>query len=303
VRGIARRDRSALVLPRTHHKQGRGHEAEALVEHGFFGSALKLAGLEPESLIWAANMLGRAVDQYERQTASLHLAEPVTALSLATDLGMGQPMESVLLAAVLGVRLASLFGVSDAELSGVCYVALLRFVGCNADAHVAAETFGDELVAREHFAEADYGRPTSVLATLLRHLGADQPPARRERILLTAFANMPRLYGTALAHCEVGQLLQPGLAGHPTQIVEQLLLDALLGANADLVDDPDEEVHQRIGDLPTAEPAEGGAQRGTQRRRVGPQLIGGLSRCSLAEPLDQSFPPCCPPYPSCKNRG
>src|SRR4030088_2166894 len=152
-------------------------------------------------------MLGSAVDQHQRQTASLRLAEPVAALSLATDLGMGQPMESVLLSAVLGVRLGSLFGVSDAELSEVYYLALLRFVGCNADAHVAAETFGDELVAREHFAQADFGRPTSVLATLMRHLGADQPPARRVLTLLTAFANMPRLYGTALAHCEVGQLL------------------------------------------------------------------------------------------------
>jgi HD-GYP domain-containing protein (c-di-GMP phosphodiesterase class II) len=152
-------------------------------------------------------MLGSAVDQHAQQTASLRLAEPVAALSLATDLGMGQPMESVLLSAVLGVRLASLFGVSDSELSEVYYVALLRFVGCNADAHVAAETFGDELVAREHFAQADFGRPTSVLATLMRHLGADQPPARRVLTLLTAFANMPRLYGTALAHCEVGQLL------------------------------------------------------------------------------------------------
>jgi hypothetical protein len=64
-------------------------------------------------------MLGRTVHQYERQTASLRLAEPVAALPLATVLGMGQPMESVLLSAVLGVRLASLFGVSDAELSEV----------------------------------------------------------------------------------------------------------------------------------------------------------------------------------------
>ena len=74
-------------------------------------------------------MLGSAVDQHQQQTASLRLAEPVGALSLATDLGMGQPMDSVLLSAVLGVRLASLFDVSDAELSEVYYVALLRFVG------------------------------------------------------------------------------------------------------------------------------------------------------------------------------
>ena len=116
-------------------------------------------------------------------------------------------MESVLLSTVLAIRLASTCNVDDDELSVVYYVALLRFVGCNADAHVAAETFGDELVARGYFAEADFGRPTSVFATLLRHLGASEPPLVRARMLVTAVTNMPRLYGTAVAHCEVGQLL------------------------------------------------------------------------------------------------
>src|SRR5262249_13917783 len=51
------------------------------------------------------------------------------------------------------------------------------------------------------------GRPTSVLATLARPLGASDPPLVRARMLVTALANMPRLYGTAVAHCEVGQLL------------------------------------------------------------------------------------------------
>ncbi len=139
--------------------------------------------------------------------AGLRLAELLGALSLATDLGMGQPMESVLLSTVLAIRLASTCNVDEDELSVVYYVALLRFVGCNADAHVAAETFGDELLARGHFAEADFGRPTSVFATLLRHLGASESPIVRARMLMTAFANMPRLYGTAVAHCEVGQLL------------------------------------------------------------------------------------------------
>jgi HD-GYP domain-containing protein (c-di-GMP phosphodiesterase class II) len=139
--------------------------------------------------------------------ARLRLAEPLAALSLATDLGMGQPMEWVLLSTVLAVRLASTFALDDADLAAVYYVALLRFVGCTADAHVAAETFGDELSARAHFAQADFGQPTSVIMTLARHLGAGQPPASRARTLLHALANMPRLYGTAVAHCEVGQLL------------------------------------------------------------------------------------------------
>jgi hypothetical protein len=59
---------------------------------------------------------------------SLRLAELTSALSLATDLSMGQPLEH-------GVRTAN-------------YVSLLRFAGCTAEAHLDAELFGDEIAAR-----------------------------------------------------------------------------------------------------------------------------------------------------------
>jgi hypothetical protein len=65
--------------------------------------------------------------------SDLRLAELIAALSLATDLGMGQPMEYALCSCVLAVRLGETLGFSESELRGTYYQALLRYIGCNAE--------------------------------------------------------------------------------------------------------------------------------------------------------------------------
>lgn len=57
----------------------------------------------------------------------------VAALSLATDMGTGQPLERGLRTCLLALRLGQIIGLSAEELQTVYYVALLRFVGCTAD--------------------------------------------------------------------------------------------------------------------------------------------------------------------------
>ena len=47
-------------------------------------------------------------------TSGVRLAELIAALSLATDLGTGQPMEHALRATVLAVHLGDALGLSDA---------------------------------------------------------------------------------------------------------------------------------------------------------------------------------------------
>ncbi len=49
----------------------------------------------------------------------IRLVELMTALSLATDLGMGQPMEHALCVCVLSVRLGEALGLSEDELRDV----------------------------------------------------------------------------------------------------------------------------------------------------------------------------------------
>ena len=62
------------------------------------------------------------------ELAGIRLAELMEALSTATDLGMGQPMEFALCACVLAVRLGDKCGYSQDALREIYYQALLRYI-------------------------------------------------------------------------------------------------------------------------------------------------------------------------------
>lgn len=111
------------------------------------------------------------------------VAELIAALSLGTDLGLGQPMEHVLRMCVLALGLGERFGLSESERSVVYYVALLAWVGCCADSFEQARWFGDDIAARADYYPTDlvgWGKARFVM----RHVGAGDSPARRARTAL-----------------------------------------------------------------------------------------------------------------------
>jgi hypothetical protein len=55
------------------------------------------------------------------------------------------------------------------------------------------------------------------------------------------------------------------LAAHALEVGDQLLLDLVLGVRADLVDDLDQQIDQRVGDLRRARPAQHREQRQPDR--------------------------------------
>ncbi|HYY79987.1 MAG TPA: HD domain-containing phosphohydrolase [Actinomycetes bacterium] len=147
---------------------------------------------------------------------ALRSVELLAALSLATDLGTGQPLEHALRTGVLAVRLGGLAGVPERELADAFHAALLHSVGCTADAHEAARLYGDDIAVRAAYATVDGGRPAEVVGFLLRQAGAGAPPLRRAALLAGALAEGPRRPRRALAaHCEVARRLAPrlGLGG------------------------------------------------------------------------------------------
>ncbi len=75
------------------------------------------------------------------------LAELTVALSLASDLGTGQPMEHGLRTCWLSLAAAEALGLDPATRSAVYYVALLRFIGCTSDASETAVLAGGDDVA------------------------------------------------------------------------------------------------------------------------------------------------------------
>ncbi len=71
---------------------------------------------------------------HQANTGGIHLAELLGVLSLATDLGMGQPMEHMLRQCLIALRLSDRLGLDESDRGVVYYTSLLAWVGCNVDA-------------------------------------------------------------------------------------------------------------------------------------------------------------------------
>ena len=135
----------------------------------------------------------------------IRAAELVGALSLATDLGTGQPLEHALRSALLAVRLGELAGASRPELSDTYYVALLHASGCTSNGHEATLVFGEDIEHRAAFYLVDTTNPAEVLAFYKAYIGAGHPPEVREKMLEAALADPARARESLATMCEVAQ--------------------------------------------------------------------------------------------------
>ena len=107
----------------------------------------------------------------QNPASEVRLAELVASLSLATDLGLGQPQEHVLRQTVIATRLAAAAGLSQDQQASAFYVSLLAWVGCVADSHELSRWFGDDLQLRaDSYLVDKAGLP--MLRFLLGHVAA-----------------------------------------------------------------------------------------------------------------------------------
>ncbi len=136
------------------------------------------------------------------------VAELTIALSLATDLGTGQPMEHGLRTCWLSLAVARALGLDDDTRSCVYYVALLRFVGCTSDAsEIAALAGGDDVAFNAAMAPVLMAQPGEGLRHFVRHLGEDQPAPRRVGLVARALADPGLDARSSSGHCEVAARL------------------------------------------------------------------------------------------------
>lgn len=142
-------------------------------------------------------------------TEQLRLAELIAALSLATDLGMGQPLEQALRTCLIALELGKRLGVSSAELSDIYYTSLLRFLGCTADAHEFARMAGGDDIALRATIAPVLGAPSGEFATaVMPRLGAGQGAVRRLQLVAGMMAGGKRAARRGIvAHCEVAEHL------------------------------------------------------------------------------------------------
>lgn len=123
--------------------------------------------------VWETSVVGDTAE-------TARVAELTIALSLATDLGTGQPLEHGLRTCWLSLRVAEALGLDAPACSCVYYVALLRFLGCTSDASEAAVLAGgDDVALNAVFAPMLNAQPGEGLRFMVRHLAEDLPPGRR----------------------------------------------------------------------------------------------------------------------------
>ena len=138
--------------------------------------------------------------------APVRAAEVIGAMSIATDLGTGQPLEHALRTAILAVRLGELAELSPPELVDAYYISLLHSFGCTSDATEQTELFGDDIEPRAKFALVDGGNPEEVRAFLRDVVGQGRPPEVREEMVAHALEHALEIARSTFAlHCEVAQ--------------------------------------------------------------------------------------------------
>jgi HD domain len=115
--------------------------------------------------------------------ATVRLAELVALLSLGTDLGLGQPMEHMIRACLIALRLAEREALDESGRGVVYYSGLLAWVGCHTDAYEQAKWLGDDLAAKldAHYCY-DLGKAGPAAAFMVKYLGgAGLPLLQRVR--------------------------------------------------------------------------------------------------------------------------
>lgn len=229
----------------------------------------------------------------------LRLAELVGALSLAVDLGLGQPMEHLARSCLLACRLGERIGLDEDERAALYYVAMMGWVGCIADSYEAATWFGDDITYRAGVYDFDM-KPLPFLGYLVRRSASDGSPVRRIRAgVATAVTRGHNVQDSLRSHCQVTANVaeQLGLGpevceplhqifarwdgkGMPSDVGgDQIALPVRLWHVADVA-----EVHHRRGGVPAATEV--------VRARSGTQFDPVIANdfCSVAKELFGALP-------------
>ncbi len=132
----------------------------------------------------------------------VRLAELVAALSLATDLGLGQPQQHIIRQTLIAMRMAELEGLSDDERTAIYYVSLLAWVGCVADAHEMGKWFGDDMAVRADSYLVDMtGLP--MMRFMIGHVASGSSPIRRLTMIGRFLAGGSKEVERSMAaHCQ-----------------------------------------------------------------------------------------------------
>ena len=140
---------------------------------------------------------------------AVRTAEVIGVLSLATDLGIGVPLEHGLQSTLYAMRLADRLGVDERTASETYYACLLFYVGCTANADVAGELFGADYALTAYATGHRFGQRPEMMVGFLRAIAPPEgTPLVRARQLVSGIGKVARVYSDHLrSFCEVSSML------------------------------------------------------------------------------------------------
>jgi HD-GYP domain-containing protein (c-di-GMP phosphodiesterase class II) len=137
----------------------------------------------------------------------LRLADVLGSLSLATDLGIGAPLETAQRTCLVATHLARRLALPAAAQRDAFYAGLMRHVGCTAWAHEAAALVGgDDHDVIRTFEAVDSARPVAVVRRALQ-LGRSRGAPRRVRAIAGVLARPDAGARLAAAQCAQAEAL------------------------------------------------------------------------------------------------
>ncbi len=152
-------------------------------------------------------------------------ADFLMALAYATDLATGHSRDFALRSCVLAMRFAQVAGLDENTRRNVYHQALLRYIGCNADTHLLAAAWGDEITLRRELHHIDLGNRAEFVETFVRAIKrkfADASPSELAAAVERGLAEAPQVNVPILSgHCEVAQRIAARI-GLPEDIRENL---------------------------------------------------------------------------------
>lgn len=137
------------------------------------------------------------------RSSGVRLSEIVAAISLAADLGLGQPMEHVLRSCLIADRFAELAEVSREDREATYWVTLLVTTGCTGVSFELARVFGDDIQLRAGFHHMGMSA-VSQLGYFLGRAGSGRSGFARTKVRADLLRTRMRAVEDSLdAHCHV----------------------------------------------------------------------------------------------------
>jgi HD-GYP domain-containing protein (c-di-GMP phosphodiesterase class II) len=224
--------------------------------------------------------------------------ELLAALSIAIDLGLGQPAEHVLRSSVIATRLSDRLGLTQEQRDVTFFTTLVMWIGCHAESHEYVRWFGDDIAVKQQAYLVDWaGVP--YMRFLMGNVAHGSPLPQRLKVMAQLMRNPKRHLGALVhSHCASAALLA-GEIGLPASV--QTALAATFerydgqGGPAGLAGDdiPVEMRVAQVADLVEVHDrtyGPGGAEHVVRSRRGG-QFAPAVADAFLADPGAILAPP------------